>query len=223
MIATSGRSPSGRAAVVAVFVAGPVLLTCNALFHPDVNTPAQAAESALGQPGAWYAVHVAGALGAIAFSVIGAHLVRLGAAWRRRPVVVAGVLSAVGGWFFSVEQASHGLMVSALLHGDAEPAVVAGAWRSFLEMGETAPVETGSMVFALSLLVLAVDLVRRSPVPRWTGWALLAFIVTSMAADTSGPVWIVFGALYTAPFAVLGARAARLPSPRAVEPVGTAA
>jgi hypothetical protein len=100
--------------------------------------------------------------------------------------------------------------MSAVVRGGGDPDMAARLWESFLEMGETAPIETGTMLFAFGLLVLALDLLRPSPVPRWTGAALLAFIALSMAADTSGWPWLLFGALYTAPLAVVGAAAARI-------------
>jgi hypothetical protein len=171
-------------ALAGLFVAAPVLLTLNALFHPDVNTPAQAGQSVILHATTWYWVHVTGAVGAAAFSAVGVHLVRLGSAWRRKPMMAAGAMTAIGGWFFAIEQTSHGLLMSAVVRGGGDPDMAARLWKSFLEMGETAPIETGTMLFAFGLLVLALDLVRPSPVPRWTGAALLAFIALSMAADT---------------------------------------
>ncbi len=220
MISPSRNGEIRLATITALFVAAPVLLTLNALFHPDVNTPAEAGESVVQNPATWYWVHAAGAVGATAFSAVGLQLVRLGSIWRRKLMMAAGVMTSLGAWFFTVEQASHGLLMSAAARSGENSEVAARLWKTFLDMGETTPIETGTMLFALGLLGLAVDLLRRSPVPRWTGGSLLAFIVLSVAADTSGALWLVFGALYTVPLAVLGAAAARTASPNELERTG---
>lgn len=117
----------------------------------------------------------------------------------------------MGAFGFFGEQVGHGWLMSALVEGEVGAEAAARAWDAFVDMPETILIGVFSGVFMLGFAVAGVTAIRRPDTPTWWGVSLLAFIVLSMAAQTAGPVWIVFGALMGAPLWLLGRRVAAAP------------
>lgn len=204
----TGPRWSARHLMLAPFALAPVLLAANALWHPDDATGVEAYHSVAASPARWYLAHLAGAVGAALAVPLGATLVRWARAHRARAVGAAGWLIAVGAFGFFAEQIGHGLLMSALVSGELGAAASAPAWDAFVDMPESLAVGFLSGFFLLGFVVLAVALLRRRDVPNWWGVSLLAFVGLSMAAQTSGPVWLLFGALFAVPVWLTGRRVA---------------
>lgn len=189
--------PARRWLAIALAVQ-PLLLTVNAVFHPQVEIEAASfLEAVRGASTRWYIVHLVAALGAVLWVPAAFAMRQLIADGHERLLTLALTAVAAGSTILALGFAIEGAVFRLMAQADIGDAAAHTLADDFLGTPEFLSILPGFVLSAAGIALLTTILLHQRSAVRWQALAYVSGVITSAVSPPGSPIGLVGLAVVT--------------------------